>query len=226
MNEQQIEQFFELLDAVSEQCGKPKKSMAAKSLMLEVLAEHGFENIRGAIHAHLRDPECGMFDVTTAHIQAQISKAMEKDGRPSSDEAWAIAVRLEDEATTVVTNDEINQAWSVAVEVMPDKTGARMAFKAAYPRLCDAARREHRKPNWFPSLGFDVAARETVLAEAVSNGLLGSEHVQRVLPSPAASIDVPALEHSAKKNNLQETLKALMQIIKSKPPALKKSDEE
>jgi len=216
MNEQQIEQFFELLDAVSEQCGKPKKSMNAKALMLEVLAEHGFENIKGAIHAHLRDPECGMFDVTTAHIQAQISKAIEKDGRPGVDEAWAIAVQLEDEAATVVTNDEISQAWSVAAEVMPDKTGARMAFKAAYQRLCDAARREHRKPNWFPSVGFDASARDHVLKEGIKRGLLSHGQVKHLLidaderssKAVAYSLD-DAMQFDAKQklNELMQSLK-------------------
>lgn len=226
MNKDETQQFFALLDNVSEQCGKTKKSMQTKALMLDILGHYGFENIKGAIYEHLRDTECGMFDVTIAHIQAQISKAIEKDGRPSVDEAWAIAVQLEDEAATVVTNDEISQAWAVAAEVMPDKTGARMAFKAAYQRLCDAARREHRKPKWFPSLGFDVAAREPVLQEAVRKGLLGPEHVKRVLPAPDSSIDVPALEHSAKKHNAQETLKALMQMMKTKPLALKQNDDE
>jgi hypothetical protein len=224
MNENQIKEFCQLLDLCSEQARKPKKSDELKLLMIELLGDYGFNNIMGAIKAHMLDKENGKFDVTTGHIQEQIAKAIEKDGRPSVDEAWAIAIQLDDEQKTVVTNDEISQAWFEASPAMPDKAGARMAFRAAYNRICEAARREHRKPRWFPSLGIDVAAREPVLQEAVRKGLLMHEHVQRVLP--ASSIDVQAIEHSAKNHNAQETLKALMQIMKTKPLALKQSDQE
>lgn len=226
MDKYETQQFFTLLDNVSEQCGKPKKSIQSKALMLDTLGHYGFENIKGAIYAHLRDPECGMFDVTIAHIHAQIANAIEKDGRPTADEAFAIAIQLADEAATVVTNDEISQAWAVAAPLMPDKQGARMAFRPTYNRLCDAARRENRKPRWFPSLGFDVAAREPVLQESVRKGLLGPEHVQRVLPAPEQSINIPALENSAAKHNAKETLKALMQLMKQAPLAVKQNDQE
>lgn len=226
MNKEQAQEFCQLLDFCAEQARKPPKSIELKMHMIKLLSHHGFDNLVGAVNAHMLDKENGKFDITIGHIQEQIAKAIEKDGRPSVDEAWAIAVQLEDEAATVVTNDEISQAWAVAAEVMPDKTGARMAFKAAYQRLCDAARREHRKPRWFPSLGFDVAAREPVLQEAVRKGLLGPEHVQRVLPAPAQSIDIPALEHSAAKHNAKETLKALMQLMKQAPLAIKQNEQE
>jgi hypothetical protein len=181
MNEQKIEQFFELLDAVSEQCGKPKKSMAAKALMLELLSEHGFENIKGAIHAHLRDPDCGMFDVTTAHIQSQIKKAQEQDGRPCADEAWAIAIQLDDEQITVITNNEINKSWGFVCELMPDQTAARMAFRKNYNRVCDDARTRSETPNWFPSLGLDSYSRDHVLKEGIKRGLLSQNQVKHLL---------------------------------------------
>jgi len=226
MNESQVKEFCHLLDLHSEQIGKPKKSIELKMHMIKLLSHHGFDNLVGAVNAHMLDKENGKFDITIGHIQEQIAKAIEKDGRPSADEAFAIAIQLADEAATVVTNDEISQAWAVAAPVMPDQGGARMAFRAAYNRLCEAARREHRKPRWFPSLGHDVAAREPVLQEAVRKGLLGPEHVQRVLPAPAASIDIPALEHSANKHNAKETLKALMQLMKQAPLAVKQNDQE
>lgn len=221
-----ISEFFLLLDDICDALGKPRKSESAKMLFVTIGSKYSIDELKCAALAHLADTERGRFLPTPADLIFQIEKAIEKDGRPSVDEAWAIAVQLEDEAATVVTNDEISQAWAVAAEIMPDKTGARMAFKAAYQRLCDAARREHRKPRWFPSLGFDVAVREPVLQEAVRKGLLGPEHVQRVLPAPAQSIDIPALEHSAAKHNAKETLKALMQLMKQAPLTIKQNEQE
>jgi hypothetical protein len=216
MNEKQIQQFFELLDAVSEQCGKPKKSMNAKALMLEVLAEHGFENIKGAIHAHLRDPECGMFDVTTAHIQSQIKKAQEQDGRPCADEAWAIAIQLDDEQKTVVTNDDINKAWGFVSELMPDETAARMAFRKHYKRVCDDARTRGETPNWFPSVGFDASARDHVLKECIKRGLLSHGQVKHLLID-AEERSSKALEYSlddAMQFDAKQKISELMQSLK------------
>jgi hypothetical protein len=216
MNEQKIEQFFELLDAVSEQCGKPKKSMAAKALMMDVLAEHAFENIKGAIHAHLRDPECGMFDVTTAHIQSQIKRAQEQDGRPCADEAWAIAIQLDDEQKTVITNDDINKAWGFVCEIMPDQTAARMAFRKHYNRVCDDARTRSETPNWFPSVGLDSYSRDHVLKDGIKRGLLSHWQVKHLLID-AEDSSRKAIEcsfDSAMQFDAKQKINELMQSLK------------
>jgi len=169
MNEQIIE-FFQLLDDACDAIGKPRKTESAKMLFIEVAGSYGIENLKGALMAHLRDPERGRFVPTPADLIEKIQKALEKDGRPTADEAFAIAVQMDDEHITVVTNDEISQAWAVAREIMPDRTGARMAFRSAYERLVSESRGANKPVKWFASLGHDKQGREVALPQVGSRG--------------------------------------------------------
>ena len=58
-------------------------------------------------------------------LAAIIERINEHDGRPASDEAWATAVRAEDENETVVWTDETRRAMSVARPLLElgDKVG-------------------------------------------------------------------------------------------------------
>ncbi len=106
------------------------------------------------------------------------------DGRPGVEEAWAMAPR--DEYQTVVWTDEMAEAWGAARPLLAtDEVGARMTFREVYTKLILAARREHRAPHWFPSLGFDVAGREGPLREAVAKKRLSASRVEKLLPPPA-----------------------------------------
>lgn len=183
MNDQVIE-FFQLLDDACDAIGKPRKTESAKVLFIDVAGGYGIENLKGALMAHLRDPERGRFVPTPADLIEKIQKAVEKDGRPTADEAFAIAVQMDDESATVVTNDEISQAWAVAREIMPDRTGARMAFRSAYERLVDASRASHKPVQWFASLGHDLQGREGPLFQAANLGRLPMNQVKALLPAP------------------------------------------
>lgn len=105
------------------------------------------------------------------------------DGRPGVEEAWAMAPR--DEYQTVVWTDEMAEAWGAARPLLAsDEIAARMTFREVYTKLVIAARREHRPPRWWPSLGHDVLGREGPLREAVAKKRLTAAYVQKLLPAP------------------------------------------
>lgn len=109
-----------------------------------------------------------------------------EDGRPGVEEAWAMAPR--DEYQTVVWTDEMAEAWGVARPLLAtDEVGARMTFREVYTKLILTARREHRPPRWFPSLGLDVLGREAPLREAVEKKRLTAAYVEKLLPPPVSN---------------------------------------
>lgn len=216
MNEQIIE-FFQLLDDACDAIGKPRKTESAKMLFIEVAGGYGIENLKGALMEHLRDPERGRFVPTPADLIEKIQKALEKDGRPTADEAFAIAVQMDDEHATVVTNDEISQAWAVAREIMPDRTGARMAFRSAYERLVSESRSANKPVKWFASLGHDKQGREGPLKQAAQLGRLSINQVRPLLHAPEKiSPDVALLVNQMAERSKPEVAQAALLALKSK----------
>lgn len=128
-------------------------------------------------------------------LAAVIDRLAQSDGRPSADEAWAIALDGRDEALTVVWNNEICEAFSTARPVLDagDKVGARMAFRDAYDRIARNGRESGKSPEWFASLGWDQASREPALRRAESLGLLPSSVVAGLLPAPKGGVVEDAL---------------------------------
>ena len=72
------------------------------------------------------------------------------DGRPTDEEAWAIALLSRDEADTVVWTQETAEAFGLCASVLDggDEVGARMAFRDAYNRLVSDARLAGRPARW------------------------------------------------------------------------------
>jgi hypothetical protein len=118
-----------------------------------------------------------------AAIIEEVEK-LKPDGRLGADEAWA--VYPQNEADSAVLTDEISEAMHIALPLlnMGDKIGARMAFKEAYVRIVTANKAANIQPKWFPSLGSDKDSRDQVIAEAVRQGRLTSDHAQSLLPAP------------------------------------------
>jgi len=104
------------------------------------------------------------------------------DGRPGADEAWAMIPR--DEYASCVMTEEMSGALHVAQPLLyeGDQVAARMAFKEAYARLVDTAKRAGTPVRWTPSLGYDKEGRESCLAEAVRLGRMSAEHAIKLLP--------------------------------------------
>jgi len=110
------------------------------------------------------------------------------DGRPSAEEAWAIALTSRDENDTVVWTREIAAAFDICASVFPDEVGARMSFKDAYNRLVAAARGAGQPAQWSASIGWDVRKREASLAKASVAGLLSAPAVAGLLPHSAGAV--------------------------------------
>ena len=124
-----------------------------------------------------------------------IDRLSQSDGRPTPDEAWAIALDARDEALTVVWNDEICEAFAIARPVLSagDEVGARMAFREAYGRIARNARDEGKSPKWSASLGWNIEHRTIALKRAESAGLLSSSVVAAMLPAPSGGLIEQAL---------------------------------
>lgn len=188
MSEDDFDALSDLLDDVHELRGIALLSDRAKALFFRAIQQFPWALVEKAIQAHIQDPAEGKFrsPIQPAHVIGQIEQAMQQDGRPGADEAWAIALRGQDERETVVWTEEIAGALTAARPILAagDDIGARMAFRQAYDRLVSEARRARRPMRWTPSLGTDSTRREIALTTAVSAGLLPAPTAAALLPPP------------------------------------------
>lgn len=124
-------------------------------------------------------------------------------GHPSSDEAWAIALKAMDENETVTWTNEIMYAWERCRPVYEDgdKVGARMAFKAVYEGLDLSGR-----PDWIVSEGFDKDKRLIEMHSAQTTGRLSMNEQSKMLAAESYS--------SSAKAAAIEKLKALKISVK------------
>lgn len=184
MREPDYAEFSKLLDAV---CGLLSRgtytpNAVNTALWFRALQQHSLDAVRAGFDAHVKDPQRGRFVPTPADIIAQIEGTAAADGRPGAEEAWAIALRSRDESETVVWTQEIAEAIGIARPILEvgDEVGARMAFKEAYNRLVDDARRKQTPASWSVSLGFDPKRRDEAVRAAVDAGRLP----MAALPAP------------------------------------------
>lgn len=177
------EQIVRALGVTAEAMGQ-QLSPAGLLLMADDLAAYGVETVLAALTKVRR--ECRRLSVADVIERIQIA-----DGRPKSDEAWANALAALDESETVVWTKEAAQAFEVARPLLEinDKTGARMAFRDAYERLCELARSSCEPAQWSASLGWDAERRRLVLEAAVIAGRLGTDSVRGLLPPPPPSAE-------------------------------------
>lgn len=192
---------------------KPVPAAAALNLWFTLLAPYSLEQVSDALAKH-------MAESSFAPVPADVIKRLprESDGRPDANEAWAIALRSRDERDTVVWTQECAQAFAIASAVLDggDEVGARMAFKAAYERLIEAARARGAKAEWVKSLGHDPYLREQVLTDAVRAGRLLLDDVKTVVPALAAPTENMD-PHKAAVN-----LARLRQIVEAMPSTREK----
>ena len=171
-----------LTDAISitaEVCGQAL-SPAAAEVLAEDLADFDEALILAAL-ARCRMELQGPLKISD--ILARIS-----DGRPDTDEAWAMLPQ--NEWASVVWTDEMAKAWGVATPLLEagDAGNARAAFREVYDKAVLEARIRHEPPHWTPSLGRDVAERERTLLDALCKHRLSAAHVAQLLLSTSASM--------------------------------------
>jgi hypothetical protein len=210
MDNRDYDEFSALLDAAYDLIGVGQNktiSSGAKAMFFKAMAGYSIEQFRKALNAHCMDKQRGRFTPKPADIIEQIEGMSGGDGRPSDEEAWAIALTSQSEAETVVWTAETAEAFGICQPVLAtgDKVGARMAFKDAYNRLVAAARQANKPAAWNVSLGWDMAKREAVVAKAVTSGLL---------PAPAAAALLPNYsQSSAHQGECPEGLKRLKEEL-------------
>jgi hypothetical protein len=193
MRDADVGAFYALLDDVGALLLRPGQvlSPTAKAMFFRALTAYDLATVRAALDAHVKDPQRGRFMPLPADLIAQIQGTAVDDGRPGAEEAWALALGARDEAATIVWTPEVAQAWDIARAVFEvgDEVGARMAFREAYTRLVDEARRERKRCEWTASLGFDAAARRDAIEQAVQLGRLPQEDLL-ALPAPITGASV------------------------------------
>ncbi len=147
----------------------------AINLVFEMLGDKPLDEIKRSLIAHCRSSK---FPPTAADVIALSGGVSD---RLAADEAWALCPRSEDD--TVIWTDEIAQAHGIASEILADgdKVGARMAFKAAYERLCADAERDRRPVKWTVSLGYDPKQRRSAVNAAVECGRLTQQQASQYL---------------------------------------------
>lgn len=219
MRKDDLPEFAQMLDDCYSLLGKGTlPSATAKALFFRALGVHSIEAVRAGFDAHVKDPQRGRFAPTPADVIAQIEGLVADDGRPGAEEAWAMCSNADDESETVVWSDEMSQAYSVAGPLMQagDHIGARMAFKEAYLRLVDAARRERKPVSWSVSLGHDVNKRHAALVTAETRGLLPNGEALRLAP-PAADMHTTAtlLIENANKTADPQSIKERVAALKA-----------
>ena len=211
--------FCELLDGCYALLGRDKApSATAKALFFRALGGHSLEAVRAGFDAHVKDPKRGRFAPMPADVIEQIEGLVADDGRPGVEEAWAMCCRAADESETLVWTDEMSQAYAVALPLMQagDQIGARMAFKEAYGRMVDDARRARHAVSWSVTLGHDVSKRHAALVAAEARGLLSAGEALRLAP-PTADMHTTAalLLENASKSADPETVKQRIAALKS-----------
>lgn len=190
----------------------------AKGAFFRALEDQPLQVVRAALTAHARDPERGRFLPMPADVIAQIRQLEGSDGRPGAEEAWAMALRSRDEAETVVWTREMAEAWGVARQVLQlgDEVGARMAFREAYGRLVDGARRQRIPAEWTVSEGFDSARRADAIRTAVDAGLLSGTELQ-ALPPPARGTVLEFAGETAASESARKVALALADRLRNPP---------
>lgn len=167
MTPEQVAQLALAICATAEVLGHTLSAEAAQ-LMAEDLADYSRDAVRAALKSCRRELTGKLT------LAAILQRVQAEDGRPGDDEAWALALRASDESDSVVLTEEILLALSAARPVLAagDKIGARMAFKGAYLRTVDAARREGRAARWLLTMGHDPQRRLLAVYEAARQGRL------------------------------------------------------
>lgn len=210
MDKSDSEEFKQILGAVFELYDK-SVSVAALRMWWQSLKRFEIGQIKMALYAHV---ETSQFSPKPADV---IQAILSSDGRPSADEAWGTAIKATDESLTVIWNEDITEAWGIALDILVDgdKVAGRMAFKSAYDRIVEDKRKLGVPVKWIPSLGTDPDGRDEAVSTAVSRGLLTNEQAMYYLPKLEAESPTPLLESGEEmsEEKMRENIERFRRIV-------------
>lgn len=135
------------------------------SMAFDLLKHQSLANVLGGLRAHCQDPVKGQFGPKPADILYQIERRMPQ--RVGADEAWTMLPRSESD--TVVWTDEMAEAYGISKHEH-EGTASRMAFRAAYDRICERNKLSKIQPKWIVSIGWGDSRKAEVLREAIKLG--------------------------------------------------------
>ncbi len=113
------------------------------------------------------------------------------DGRPSPNEAWALAPKSENESA--VWTREIIHAWGQAQPLQDDKIAMRMTFMEVYKESMRVARDSREPVEWTFSAGHDPGHRVAVIEKALLLGRLTEGQADHLLPGRTSKPGVKQL---------------------------------
>lgn len=216
-----MKKILENLAATAEVTGQ-QITPTALAMMAQDLSEYPGEIVLQAL-SMLR--KASKFRMTLAAIIEQIDK-LQPDGRPDSDEAWAMIPR--DEWSSRVLTEEMLEASGISQALLNegDQVGARMAFKSAYERIVEKNKLLKLKPKWVVSLGFANIGRASAVAEAVrlkritahyGISLLRPDDIAPMLEMAGEGESALALEYKPSGEKAIANLTRIKELIAKKP---------
>lgn len=205
MEDSQKAAFLERLTEIMLAYGKPLHDRAVLDAWWRQLQEFPLRIVALAFSAYREEND------TFAPVPNSIYKrCLLMDGRPGAEEAWAIALRSTDEASTVVWTQEIAAAFAICRPVL-DSSGAisaRKPFLEAYVRLVTEARAIRRPAEWVASLGWDSAEQARAIRAATAAGQLAGSAAALLLEGPAGD-PTPDTSARAQLDKVRQMLKAM-----------------
>jgi len=185
----------------------------------DALSHRSLAEVQIAINEHLRDKDRGRFFPLPADIEDKLPG--EAEAWLSGDEAWALMPK--DESSSAAICQEMAEAYGVAQDLVRggDMVAARRAFIDAYERRVTDAKRQHRRPQWFVSLGDDREGRYEAQCRVVElNNSIAPPEQRKPLPAPPVESDglLPLLDAAEKTNpssreHAAEAVKGLMALL-------------
>ena len=165
---------LQMLEKAMAAYGKPLPEQSLLETWFDFLRPFSLQVIARAFIQHCDESDFPPFPAAISR------KCKLMDGRPTADEAWAIALASNDESETVVWTSEIAEAFSACRSILQarDKIGARVAFKDTYTRLVTEARTLNKPVKWDVSLGHDQTKRLMALERAKDAGLISAATAQ------------------------------------------------
>lgn len=214
------EKLIMAIAATAELCGKVYSPAAARMLAHD-LDGYDETGVMAALTRCRKELDGKPFNV--AAVIARID-----DGHPGIEEAWAMMPMAETQS--VVWTQEMADAFGLARPLLEsgDRIGARMTFKEAYQKAVVLARDAKRPAKFLPSLGSDVAGRESVIRDAIDRGRLTVSHARAFVPQLETEHDQQYLLEAPKRTpGAKPDLKALLLSLNQKTmPAPEGQDYE